>query len=205
MSQTPVLYHYANHPTGSVDRVHDIVFANFDISKCPRPWFSQSKILKPLLQRRPDCQAMTIKQLWLPYSLFTCLDCTLVRTSPYYLLQSNYSAPSVPSTSQLLVVSPFLPKYTIHNSYLNVSTTVAVQNFDPLSVQQTIPPGVAAYVKSVTINGQVSPSRCHFDFYDVFRVGGEVVIEVTADKELVDNCGASIPESLSTGGFAEAR
>ncbi|KAI0916410.1 hypothetical protein AcW1_008859 [Taiwanofungus camphoratus] len=166
---TPVLYHYANHPTGSVDRVHDIVFANFDITPAGLPG--------------NDDQA----------AMATVLTFHLLGLYP------------VPSTSQLLVVSPFLPKYTIHNSYLNVSTTVAVQNFDPLSVQQTIPPGVAAYVKSVTINGQVSPSRCHFDFYDVFRVGGEVVIEVTADKELVDNCGASIPESLSTGGFAEAR
>jgi len=111
----------------------------------------------------------------------------------------------VPSTSQFLIVSPFMPKYTIHNSYLNVSTTVTVQNFDPRSVQQTIPAGVAAYVTSVTVNGVASPSRCHFDFYDVFKVGGEVVIEVTADKDSVDDCGASVPESLSTGGFAETR
>ena len=48
-------------------------------------------------------------------------------------------------------------------------------------------------------------SRCHFDFYDVFRVGGEVVIEVTADKNAVDNCGAGLPESVSTGGFTIAR
>ena len=46
---------------------------------------------------------------------------------------------------------------------------------------------------------------CHFDFYDVFRVGGEVVIEVTAHKNEVDDCGTSVPESISTGGFAIAR
>ncbi|OCH93726.1 glycoside hydrolase family 92 protein [Obba rivulosa] len=111
----------------------------------------------------------------------------------------------VPSSSQFLIVSPFLPTYTIHNSFLNVSTTVTVKNFDPRSVQQTIPNGAAAYVKSVTVNGAVQPSRCHIDFYDAFRVGGEVVIEVTSDKESVNSCGASVPDSLSTGGFAVAR
>lgn len=111
----------------------------------------------------------------------------------------------VPGTTEILVVSPFLPKYTIHNEYLGISTTFTVKNFDPRSVQQTIPPGVAAYVKSVTINGAEALSRCHFDFYDVFRVGGEVVIEVTADKDAVNDCGASLPFSLSTGGFDTVR
>lgn len=98
-----------------------------------------------------------------------------------------------------------IPQYTIHNSYLNVSTTVTTKGFDPQSVQKKIPKNAAAYVKSVTINGVVQSSRCHFDFYDVFRVGGDVVIEVTSDKDSVDNCGASVPESLSTGGFATVR
>ena len=111
----------------------------------------------------------------------------------------------VPSTSQFLILSPFTPKYTIHNSFLNVSTTVTTKGFDARSVKRTIPKGAAAYVKSVTVNGVESPNRCHFDFYDVFRVGGEVVIEVTADKSAVDNCGAGLPESISTGGFAIAR
>lgn len=82
---------------------------------------------------------------------------------------------------------------------------MTTKGFDPKSVQKTIPTGAAAYVKSVTINGVESPNRCHFDFYDVFRVGGEVVIEVTADKDSVDNCGAGLPESISTGGFATTR
>ncbi|KAI9062844.1 glycoside hydrolase family 92 protein [Trametes sanguinea] len=111
----------------------------------------------------------------------------------------------VPSTSQFLVLSPMVPQYTIHNSYLNVSTTVTTKGFDKRSVQKTIPRGAAAYVKSVSVNGVVQPTRCHFDFYDVFRVGGEVVIEVTADKNAVNSCGASVPESLSTGGFAQVR
>ena len=82
---------------------------------------------------------------------------------------------------------------------------MTVKNFDQRSVQQKILKGVAAYVKSVTINGKPSVSRCHFDFYDTFRLGGEIVIEVTADKDSVDNCAGALPESLSTGGFAVVR
>jgi len=111
----------------------------------------------------------------------------------------------VPSSTQLLVLSPFLPKYTIHNDYLNISTTVTVTNFDPESVQEKIPEGTAAYVKSITINGEASESRCHFDFYDVFRLGGDVVIELTADKDEANSCAGSLPDSLSTGGFSGAR
>lgn len=72
-------------------------------------------------------------------------------------------------------------------------------------MQQTIPKKAAAYVANVTINGELLGSRCHFDFYDIFKTGGDVVIEVTADKASVDNCGASLPMSVSTGGFNVAR
>ncbi|KAM5540286.1 hypothetical protein V8D89_006105 [Ganoderma adspersum] len=167
--QTPIGYHYANHPTKSVDRVREVVFTNFDITPAGLPG--------------NDDQA----------AMATLLSFHLLGFYP------------VPSTSQFLVLSPFIPKYTIHNSYLNVSTTVTVNGFDARSVQQTIPTGARAYVKSVTFNGVVSPNRCHFDFYDVFRVGGDLVIEVTADKASVDSCGQGLPESVSTGGFASAR
>ena len=106
----------------------------------------------------------------------------------------------VPSTTQYLILSPFIPKYTIHNSFLNVSTTITTVNYDPRSVQATIPPGVPAYVESVTVNGKKS-TRCYLDFYDVFRVGGEVVITLTADKTAADSCQGSLPASVSTGGF----
>ncbi|KAH7913252.1 glycoside hydrolase family 92 protein [Hygrophoropsis aurantiaca] len=111
----------------------------------------------------------------------------------------------VPSSTHYLIVSPFVPKYTIHNSYLNVSTTVTVNNYDARSVAYPIPQGVPAYVKSVTINGQRAASRCYFDFYDTFRVGGEIVLELTSDKDEANSCAGSVPESLSTGGFAKAR
>lgn len=111
----------------------------------------------------------------------------------------------VPSSTQFLVLSPFVPKYTIHNSFLGVSTTVSVVNYDPKSIQKTIPPGTAAYVQNVTINGQPSASRCHFDFYDTFRLGGEIVITLTANKTEADDCLGLVPESISTGGFESSR
>ena len=112
---------------------------------------------------------------------------------------------TVPSTTHYLIVSPFIPKYTIHNDYLGKSTTVTVKNYDPKSISYPIPAGVAAYVKSVTINGEPAASRCYIDFYDTFRVGGEIVIELTADKNEADGCGGPVPDSLSTGGFAHPR
>lgn len=111
----------------------------------------------------------------------------------------------MPSTSEMLILSPFTPRYTIHNTFLNTSTTVTVKNFDAKSVQKTIPAGASAFVKSVTINGKATESRCHFDFYDTFRLGGEIAIELTADKNEVDSCAGSLPLSLSTGGFATVR
>ncbi|KAJ7282859.1 glycoside hydrolase family 92 protein [Mycena rebaudengoi] len=94
----------------------------------------------------------------------------------------------IPSATQYLILSPFTPKASTRKS-----------------VQKVIPAGVAAYVKNVTINGVPSASRCHFDFYDVFRVGGNVTIELTADKAEANDCLGALPESLSTGGFAAAR
>lgn len=112
---------------------------------------------------------------------------------------------TVPSSTQLLVLSPFTPKYTIHNSFLNVSTTVTTVNYNAKSVQKTIPAGVAAYVKSVTVNGVPATSRCHVDFYDTFRAGGDIVITLTSDKTEANSCLGSVPESISAGGFAQAR
>ena len=111
----------------------------------------------------------------------------------------------VPSTTQLLILSPFTPKYTIHNSFLNISTTVTTVNYDSKSIQRTIPPGTPAYVQNVTINGVPSSSRCHVDFYDAFRLGGDVVITLTANKTEADSCLGALPDSLSTGGFAQTR
>lgn len=115
----------------------------------------------------------------------------------------------VPGTSELIVVSPMIPKYTVHNRYLGTSTTVTVEGFDARSLQETIPHGAAAYVESVSVstsNGDVTmPSLCNFDFYDTFRVGADIVITVTADRNAANSCGESVPQSISTGGFAKTR
>ena len=111
----------------------------------------------------------------------------------------------VPSTTQLLILSPFTPKYTIYNSFLNISTTVTTINYDSRSIQKTIPAGTPAYVRNVTINGVPSASRCHVDFYDAFRLGGEIVITLTADRTEADSCLGQLPDSLSAGGFAQPR
>ncbi|KAF7782203.1 CAZyme family GH92 [Agaricus bisporus var. burnettii] len=167
--QTPIGYHYANHPAMSVDRVRKVVFDNFDITPGGLPGNDDQAAMASLLA--------------------------------FHLLGLY----PVPSSTQLLILSPFTPKYTIHNSFLNISTTVTVANFSSKSVQRVIPEGVPAYVESVTINGNSTVSRCHFDFYDVFRLGGDVIINLTADKEAADDCAGSVPESISTGGFAQAR
>ena len=112
---------------------------------------------------------------------------------------------AVPGTSELLVLSPMMPRYTVHNPYLNVSTTVTVDGFDPRSVNATVPGGAAAYVQSVRVNNVTQASLCHFDFYDTFRVGADIVITVTADRAAANSCGASVPQSISTGGFTTTR
>lgn len=111
----------------------------------------------------------------------------------------------MPSTTQYLLLSPFTPKYKIINSYLNVTTSVNVVDFDARTLSKIIPPGARAYVKNVTWNGNELESTCHFDFYDVFRTGGELVMWMTSDKTAVDKCRGSLPGSLSTGGFNTAR
>lgn len=143
------------------------------------------------------------RPLWLPSSRSTSWVSTQVFLS-FSFSPIPSDAFSFPSTTQYLILSPFIPKYTIHNSFLNTSTTITTVGFNAKSVQKVIPPGTAAYVANVTING-VPSGRCHFDFYDVFRVGGNVTIELTADKAAADDCLGNLPESLSTGGFATAR
>jgi hypothetical protein len=97
-----------------------------------------------------------------------------------------------------------IPKYTVHNRYLNTSTTVKVDGYDARSVQATIPPGAAAYVQSVQINAVTQDSPCYFDFYDTFHAGANIVITVTSDRAAAQDC-KSLPHSVSTGGFATAR
>lgn len=108
----------------------------------------------------------------------------------------------VPSTTQYLVLSPnWVPRYTLHNHYLKVSTTVRVTGFDKRSLVHPIPEGVFAYVKDVRFNGERTSSRCFIDFHKVFTVGGDLEIVLTANHEEAEGCNRPLPDSLSTGGF----
>jgi hypothetical protein len=111
----------------------------------------------------------------------------------------------VPSTREFLVVSPFLPSYTLTNPLLG-TLTVTAKHFDKRSLQGKVPDGARAYVKSVTINGQLQSSRCRVMFEQLFPGNGQhtdVTFEM-ATKDHVTDCGPSVqdlPSSMSTGGF----
>ncbi len=109
----------------------------------------------------------------------------------------------VPASRQLLIGSPFVSSYTVHNELFNTSTTVTVQNFDATTLVATPPAGSRVYVQSVTVNGVQLDSICWIAWDDIVG-GGEIVIAVGADPTS-DGCGSaadSRPSSLEQGGFA---
>ncbi|KAK0544025.1 hypothetical protein OC844_007515, partial [Tilletia horrida] len=99
----------------------------------------------------------------------------------------------VPSTKELLILSPFIPEYTIKNPILG-NIHVVASGFDERSTGTTIPDGVKAYVESITLNGKPYSSRCHISWDDLFPGAPgkttELVLTLTADGEKVNNCGA---------------
>ncbi|KAG6890340.1 hypothetical protein C0992_002323 [Termitomyces sp. T32_za158] len=111
----------------------------------------------------------------------------------------------VPASTQLLIGSPFLSSFTIHNDLFGTSTNFTVLGFDPASLASAPPTGSKLFVKSVNVNGKPG-SLCWIDFFDVVG-GGEVVIELDGDPTLAAQrgCGAAVsqplPDSLETGGF----
>ena len=68
-----------------------------------------------------------------------------------------------------------------------------------------IPTGAPAYVQAVKVNNETMPSVCSLDFYDTFRIGADIEIILTDDKDSANDCGAAVPQSLSTGGFSSTR
>ncbi|KAF9479830.1 hypothetical protein BDN70DRAFT_806378 [Pholiota conissans] len=108
----------------------------------------------------------------------------------------------VPSSRQLLIGSPFVSSYTIHNPLLNADTTVTVQGFDPATLVQTPPADSRLYVQSVTVNGVKRGSICWINWDDIVG-GGQIVIQV-ASTPAANGCGSATnarPDSLATGGF----
>ena len=129
----------------------------------------------------------------------------------HYLQDRDPNSPhlqqTVPGTSELLVLSPMIPKYTVHNRYMNTSTTVKVDGYDAHSVRATIPPGAVAYVQGVRVGDgkqNLKATRCYIDFYDTFHAGANIVITLTSNRTAAQDC-KSVPHSISTGGFATVR
>jgi putative alpha-1,2-mannosidase len=167
--QAPVIYHYANEPTMSVDRVRHLVFQDFNTTKSGLPGNDDNGAMATLL------------------------------------LLHLFGLYPIPSTREFLIVSPFLPSYTLTNSLLG-TVTVTAQNFDKRSLEKVIPRGARAYVKSVSINGVKQSSRCKIQFEQLYpgdQNHTDIILEM-ATKDQVTNCGSSdadLPSSMSTGGF----
>lgn len=111
----------------------------------------------------------------------------------------------VPSSKQLLINSPFLSSYTLHNDLFGTATHVSVVGFDHSGLSATPPANASLYVTNVTVNGTPAESLCWIDFDDVVG-GGEIVITVNNDAAAAQarGCGDganALPDSLSTGGF----
>ncbi|EJD08450.1 uncharacterized protein FOMMEDRAFT_101848 [Fomitiporia mediterranea MF3/22] len=111
----------------------------------------------------------------------------------------------VPSSRQLLLNSPLVSGFIIHNDLLGTSTEFTVSGFDPASVSASPPSGAKLYVTNVTVNGQPHESLCWLSFEDVVG-GGEIVISVDGDAASAQTrgCGVgehALPDSLASGGF----
>ncbi|KAF8154600.1 glycosyl hydrolase family 92-domain-containing protein [Crassisporium funariophilum] len=109
----------------------------------------------------------------------------------------------VPSSNQVLLGSPFLSSYTIHNQLFNTNTKITVSNFDTTTLTGTPPTGSRLFVQSVSVNGVAQKSICWIDWNDLVG-GGAIIIEVGA-IQAATGCGtdpAARPASLETGGFA---
>ncbi|KAK0560031.1 hypothetical protein OC861_006435 [Tilletia horrida] len=115
----------------------------------------------------------------------------------------------VPSTKELLILSPYIPEYLLKNP-IKGNIHVVVDGFDPASIGETIPSNVKAFVDTITINGKPHSSRCRISWDELFPgsagATNEVVFHLTADADKMNNCGPSglsdLPLSLSTGGWA---
>ncbi|SPO20580.1 uncharacterized protein UTRI_00056 [Ustilago trichophora] len=112
-----------------------------------------------------------------------------------------------PGSKELLILSPFMPGYTINNPVLG-KATVTVRGYDEKSIGEKVPEGVKAYVDQVLIDGKPHSSKCRMSFDDLFpgTPGAERKVEIVLTDREVDGCGAGpqdLPASLSTGGFLE--
>jgi putative alpha-1,2-mannosidase len=111
----------------------------------------------------------------------------------------------VPSTTQVLVGSPLVSRYTLTNSISPKQTlrpTVRVKNFDPRTLVQNPANGTNLYVQSITVDGKQSKSRCWIDFWVLLK-SKEVIIEVGQDPVDCGSQEGAVPASLESGGFGD--
>uniref|UniRef100_A0A8H7Y0Z8 Glycosyl hydrolase family 92 domain-containing protein n=1 Tax=Psilocybe cubensis TaxID=181762 RepID=A0A8H7Y0Z8_PSICU len=110
----------------------------------------------------------------------------------------------VPASRQLLLSTPFLSSYTLHNGLLGTGTTVTVSGFDLATLVKAPPTGSRLYVQSVTINGKseqfcvLDPVRRSRWRWSDRNHGGRHL------HEQIDGWGSasnSSPSSLESGGF----
>ncbi|KLU86093.1 glycosyl hydrolase [Magnaporthiopsis poae ATCC 64411] len=102
----------------------------------------------------------------------------------------------VPASAEMLVLSPFVPGYTVRNELLG-DVRVTVTGFDPTSLNSTIPAGARAFVDDLKLDGR-SMGRCRIDF-DQFFAAKNVEFVMTAEEKT--GCAGQEPNSVSTGGF----
>lgn len=112
----------------------------------------------------------------------------------------------VPSSNQLLLNSPLVSSFKLHNDFFDTTTMFTVSGFDHASLNATVPATARVYVTGVTVNGVKRESICWLSFKDVVG-GGEIVITVDADAAAASTrgCGGNgtLPDSLGTGGFSD--
>ncbi|KAL5521115.1 hypothetical protein ACEPAG_9037 [Sanghuangporus baumii] len=112
----------------------------------------------------------------------------------------------VPASKQLLLNSPLVSSFTLHNDFLGTSTRFIVSGFDASSTSSDPPADSRVFITNVTINGALHDSLCWLSFDDVVG-GGEIVITVDSDAAAAQTrgCGSgpsALPDSLAAGGFS---
>ncbi|TLD29267.1 hypothetical protein PspLS_04255 [Pyricularia sp. CBS 133598] len=106
----------------------------------------------------------------------------------------------VPGSAEMLVLSPFVPGYMIHNELLG-DVHVTVTGYDAATVANSkVPNGGRAFVEDLKLDGK-SMGRCRIDF-DQFFSAKQVEFVMTAEEK--KGCNGQEPSSASTGGFPVA-
>ena len=189
----PLAFHYANRPDLSALQMRNVVFNNFGtgiggvstllishkaLSSKPADVFG----LASQIPGNDDSGAMAALLTFHILGLYP-----------------------VPASKQLLLNSPLVSGFTLHNDFFGTSTRFDVSGFDSSSVAASPHTGSRLYVTNITINGSPHESLCWLSFDDVVG-GGHIIITVDGDAEAAEarGCGPganALPDSLATGGF----